>query len=100
MSFLTDLIERLRSLLFRRREERELDDELRFHEEMEAEHRRSLGAGEAEARRQSRLALGGVEQVKEDVRDARGTRLFEDSMPVTFGTHCARWRGARDSRWW
>jgi len=79
VSFLTDWIERVRSLLFRRREERELEDELRFHMEMEAEHRRKMGAGEADARRQSRLALGGVEQVKEEVRDARGTRLLADA---------------------
>lgn len=80
MSLITDLIERVRSLVFRHREERELDDELRFHVEMEAEHLRERGVGAAEARRRSRLALGGVEQVKEEVRDARGTRLFEDSM--------------------
>ena len=80
MSFLTDGMERVRSLLFRRREERELEEELRLHEELEAAHRRQRGVGVAEARRQSRLALGGFEQVKEEVRDARGTRLLEDSI--------------------
>ena len=39
MSLVTDLVERIRMLLFRRREERELAEELRFHLEMEAEHR-------------------------------------------------------------
>jgi len=80
VSFLTDGIARVRSLLFRRREERELDEELRLHEELEAEYRRQRGVDGVEARRQSRLALGGVERVKEDVRDARGTRLLEDSV--------------------
>ena len=31
-----------------------------------------------EARRLARLALGGPEQVKEECRDARGTRWLED----------------------
>ena len=36
MSMLSDLIARLRALVFRRAEERDLDEELRFHLEMEA----------------------------------------------------------------
>src|SRR6185503_15512450 len=37
------------------------------------------------ARRDAIIALGGVERVKDDVRDARGTRLVEDtSSDVTF----------------
>ena len=43
MSVISDLIERLRSLIFRSREERELDEELRTHMEMEAEYRRRSG---------------------------------------------------------
>jgi putative ABC transport system permease protein len=79
MSLITDLVERLRALVFRRREERELDEELRFHVEQEAARHRLTGATDAEARRRGAIALGGVEQVKEEVRDARGTRLLEDS---------------------
>jgi len=37
MSILSDVLERVRALVFRRREERELDEELRTHVEMEAE---------------------------------------------------------------
>ncbi len=68
----------LKRLFQRRRLERELDAELRFHLE---EHVRDLvaaGVEPAEARRQARLALGGVEQVKEEARDVRGTRWLED----------------------
>jgi predicted permease len=65
-------------LVFRRADERELDEELRFHVEMEAEYQRRAGANDVEARRRGALQLGGVERVKEDVRDARGTRLIED----------------------
>lgn len=75
---LLDLLARLRALVFRRREERELAEELRFHVEMETEYRQRSGLSADEARRQSLLALGGVERVKEDVRDARGTRLLLD----------------------
>ena len=79
MTFITDAIERIRALLFRRREERELAEELRFHLEEEEAYRRRSGLTDPEARRQSRLALGGVDQVKEGVRDARGTRWLEDT---------------------
>ena len=36
------------------------------------------GVPPTEARRQARLAIGGVEQVKEECRDARGTRWLEE----------------------
>jgi predicted permease len=78
MSLITDLWERLRALVFRAREEREMDEELRFHLEMEAEQNRRAGLSDVEAVRRSRAALGGVERTKEDVRDARGTRLWFD----------------------
>jgi len=79
MSIVSDLLERARALVFRRRDERELADELQFHAEMEVERLRRAGASETEARRRSLIALGGMERVKEDVRDARGTRLLHDS---------------------
>ena len=52
MSALSDLLARLRALVFRRREERELAEEMRFHVEMETEYRRRSGVSEDEARRQ------------------------------------------------
>lgn len=79
MSVFSDLIERVRSVLFRRRDERELAEELRFHTEMDVEQLQRSGVSEHEARRRSALMLGGVERVKDDVRDARGTRLFHDT---------------------
>ncbi|HUE76310.1 MAG TPA: ABC transporter permease [Longimicrobiales bacterium] len=78
MSWLTDMRERVRSLLFRRREERELREELAFHLEMEQAANERRGMSAAEARRQARLTLGGVERTKEEVRDARGVRPLED----------------------
>ena len=85
MSILSDILERTRALVFRRREERELEEELRTHVEMEAEYRKRSGQIDADAHRDSLIALGGVERVKDDVRDARGTRLLEDtSADVSF----------------
>jgi predicted permease len=78
MSVLSDVVARIRALLFRQDDERELDEELRFHLEMEEDYRRRHGNSHADAHRAALMALGGVEQVKEDVRDARGTRLLED----------------------
>jgi len=76
---LSDLVERVRSIIFRGRDERELMEELRFHEDMEAEQLQRRGLSPSEARRRSAIALGGVERVRDDVRDARGTRFFHDA---------------------
>jgi predicted permease len=85
MSILSDLVERARSILFRRRDERELQEELEFHVDMQADELRRAGATTGEARRRASIALGGVERVKEEVRDARGTRLlFDGSGDVAF----------------
>ena len=73
----SDLRYRLRSIVRRDNVERELDDELRFHLEREAEKMKRLGVSPEEADRRARLAFGGVDRIKEDSRDARGTRLFE-----------------------
>ncbi|MDF2776004.1 MAG: permease, partial [Geminicoccaceae bacterium] len=78
MSVFTDIVERLRAIVFRAREEREFAEELQFHADMEAHRLEQAGVNAHEARRRSYLTLGGVERVKEDARDARGTRLFHD----------------------
>jgi predicted permease len=60
--------------------EEQLEKELRFHLEQHASDLIARGYDPAEARRQARLALGGPEQVKENCRDARGTRLLTDLL--------------------
>jgi predicted permease len=62
----------------RSRMEQELERELRFHLEQHADDLAARGVDPAAARREARLALGGPEQVKDDCRDARGTRWLED----------------------
>ena len=58
--------------------EEQLEKELRFHLEQHTADLIARGYDPAEARRQARLTLGGPEQVKEECRDARGTRWLED----------------------
>lgn len=78
MSWRTDLRERLASLLFRGREERELSEELELHLAMEQAANEERGMSAGEARRLALLKLGGVERTREEVRDARGVRPLED----------------------
>jgi putative ABC transport system permease protein len=58
--------------------ERELDAELRDHLERRAHDLAAEGMSADEARRAARLEFGGLDQIKELCRDARGTRWFED----------------------
>ena len=67
-----------RRLLKRGEMERHLDAELRFHFDGLVADNLRAGMSEPEACRSARLEFGGVEQVKEECRDARGTRLVED----------------------
>jgi len=61
----------LRNLFLFRRVEADLDKEVRSHLELMTEENIRAGMGPEEARRAARLELGGVEQVKEQVRDER-----------------------------
>jgi predicted permease len=65
-------------VLHRSEMEEKLDKELRFHLEQHTKELIARGFSPAEARRRARLSLGGPEQVKEECRDARGTRWLED----------------------
>ena len=69
---------RLRALFRRSSVEGDFSDEIRFHLEMEAEKNRRAGMTPDEARRAATLSFGGVERMREEHRDARGTRLAED----------------------
>ena len=66
---LNDLIYRLRALFSRQSVEHELQDELQYHLEREAEKYRKAGAEPEEAMRRARLALGGPEQVRQRCRE-------------------------------
>jgi predicted permease len=77
---LSDLIYRLRALFCRKSVEDELQEELQYHLEREAEKYRQAGAAPEEAMRRARLALGGLEQARQQCREARGTRLLDDLL--------------------
>jgi len=64
-------IARLRGLLQRRRAEREIDDELAFHVEMETQANIARGMTPAQARQAALGAFGGIVQAKETVREVR-----------------------------
>ncbi len=68
----------LRALLRKSEIERELDEELRYHVEQQTEQNIRLGMNSEEARYAARKAFGGVEQAKEQSRDARGVRWIEE----------------------
>ena len=74
---LADILFRLRALVRRGAVEQELDEELRAHLEHETKKHVAAGMSRPEAVRRARLALGGLEQVKEACRDARGTRWID-----------------------
>ena len=60
-------------LFTRKQMEAELDEELRFHVESKVAEMMRFGVPENEARRLTRLEFGGIEQIKEDCRESRGT---------------------------
>jgi hypothetical protein len=67
----------VRNLLLRDRVERDLDDELHAYVEMTIEEKRTTGVPEEDARRGALLELGGLDQVKECVRDVRTGALVD-----------------------
>ncbi len=73
--------------LFRRSNaDQDLDEEIRFHLEQEAQLRRDRGATPEDAARDSRRDFGNVLLVKETTRDVWGGRLLEDvAGDVRFG---------------
>ncbi|RXH54115.1 ABC transporter permease [Granulicella sibirica] len=77
---LSDLLYRLRALFRGKQMDTEVDDELRYHLEREAEKYRRAGFHSNEAVRRARVALGGHEQIKQQSRDSRGTKFFEEIL--------------------
>jgi predicted permease len=69
---------RVRALFSRDAVETDLNEELRFHLDMEIEKNVKAGMSPADARRAAHIALGGVDRTVEAHRDARGSRFLED----------------------
>ena len=75
------------SRLWRRNKlEQDLGRELQFHISERISALKSTGLSDLEARRQVRQEFGGIEQVKEACRNARGTRWLDDLFrDIRFG---------------
>ncbi len=80
MGMLTEWLRRLRSLLRGGREDAEMQQELRFHLDMETEKNLAAGMDTREARRRAHLRLGAMTPIQEAVRDARGVRPLSDML--------------------
>jgi predicted permease len=80
MGMLSDLRYRLRAIFRRPRMERELERELQFHYEQQVAKYLAAGMSREEATRRAGLAMGGVERVKEECRDARGVSWLETTL--------------------
>ncbi len=82
---------RLRSLFRWGQADQELDDELRDHLEQKTGEYVAQGMTVEEARRRARLALGGIEQTKEQCRDARKINWIQDLIQdLHFGLRMLR----------
>src|ERR1043165_8018668 len=79
MSWYHELASSVGSLFGRRREEREMKEEVRFHIDMETKRNIQSGMSEFDARQLALRNFGGVERHKDEVRDERGTSWFEDA---------------------
>ena len=69
---------RVRSLFRRGRVEAELDRELRAHLEQQIEENLRLGMTPEQARYEAFRTFGGVDRVKDEVRDVRGVSVVEN----------------------
>jgi predicted permease len=74
------MFRRVTSFLRKRSVEKELDDELRASLDALAEEHIRNGASPQDAMRLARIELGGVEQVKEEVRSVRGLPVLDSAI--------------------
>jgi putative ABC transport system permease protein len=70
----------LRNIFAKHRNDQELDAEVRGYADLLAEEKMRQGISPEEARRAARIELGGVEQVKEQVREARAGAWFDSLL--------------------
>ena len=77
MTFWSRVRSSLRAITQRSRVENEMDAELRFHMEAYAEDLVRNGVPPQEALRRARLEFGGIENAKEECREARGVHFAE-----------------------
>lgn len=91
MSWLDRVRTAFSDLFARDRVEREMDEEMRAFLDMAAEERERAGAAPSDARRTARARFGGVDAVKDDLRDLRaGATLGAVARDVGFSIRLLR----------
>ena len=78
MTLLAGFVARLRALFHPTATDNALNDEIRFHLELETEKNLRLGMSPADARRLAVAHFGGVQRVREEHRDVRRLQWIED----------------------
>src|SRR5436309_15973115 len=78
MRWLSKIKLRIRSLFDRDAVERELDAELRFHLEQQIAENIAAGMSAGDAQVAALRRLGGISQITEECRDARGVSWLEE----------------------
>src|SRR6266851_3759186 len=82
---------RLRSIFHKNRAELDLSEELQFHLQNQIDEYVAQGMNPKEARHAALRSLGGLEQAKEECRDARKVNLIENFLQdVRFGLRMLR----------
>ena len=74
---MSDLWYRMRAFFHPSSIDAEMDEELEYHLEHEAEKYRIQGASASEAIRLARISMRGIEQTRQQCRESRGTANFE-----------------------
>jgi predicted permease len=80
MIWLRLFIHRLCGLFLKRKMERDLEDEIRSHLDMQIEDNLRLGMSPEEARYEALRKFGGVEQIKESYRDRSSLSAMESTL--------------------
>jgi hypothetical protein len=81
----------IRNLFRRDRADRNIHEELRSYLDLLTEEKIASGINPTEARRQARIELGGLEQVKENIRDVRsGAFLDSAAQDIRFALRTLR----------
>lgn len=91
MSWIDATRARLRLLFARRAAESRMDEEFRFHIQMETEKNIRAGMSREEARRRAAVAFGGAEEHKQEMRDGRGLAFMEHlRADIRYGSRLLR----------
>jgi predicted permease len=80
MSRVKGIVARLRSVFRPSGAEGRMEEEFAFHVEMESRRLRAEGVPAEEARRRALASFGGLERYREEMRDGRGARVFDDAI--------------------